>query len=69
MGEPMDVIHGGVKTRMIEVIQSQPDDSSFDEILRELAFSRMIERGVSDVEAGRTIGHEEMGQVIESWQK
>lgn len=65
----MDVVHGGVKTRMIEVIQSQPDDSSFDEILRELAFSRMVERGVSDVESGRTISHEEVGLVIEPWQK
>jgi hypothetical protein len=24
-----------------EIVQAQPDDSSFDEILRELAFSRM----------------------------
>ena len=36
-----------VKERVSEIIQAQPDDSSFDEILRELAFSRMVERGLA----------------------
>ncbi len=33
-----------VKDIMIKIIQEQPDDSSFDEIIRELAFSNMIDR-------------------------
>jgi predicted transcriptional regulator len=57
------------KERMIKVIQEQPDDSSYDEILRELAFARMVDRGLSDVEAGRTITDEEMKRTIDSWQK
>jgi hypothetical protein len=32
-----------VKEKVSEIIQAQTDDSSFDEILRELAFSRMAE--------------------------
>ncbi len=31
------------KERVSEMVQAQPDDSSFDEILRELAFSRMVD--------------------------
>ena len=31
-----------VKERMKEVIASQPDDASYEEILRELAFEHMI---------------------------
>lgn len=31
-----------VKEQMVQIIHAQPDDSSFDEILRELAFARMI---------------------------
>lgn len=54
---------------MIRVIQEQPDDSSFEEILRELAFARMVDRGLADSEAGRVISHEEMGRQIESWRK
>jgi hypothetical protein len=57
------------KEYMTQIIQSQPDDSSYDEILKELAFARMIERGVADSHAGRTISNEEMKRRIESWRK
>lgn len=49
-----------VKETVPEIVQAQPDDSSFDEILRELAFSRMIERGLADSHQGRMISNEEM---------
>jgi predicted transcriptional regulator len=55
------------KDLMIQTIQELPDDSSYEEILRELAFSRMIERGLADSEAGRTISNEEMGRRIASY--
>ena len=58
-----------VKERVFEIVQAQPDDSSFDEILRELAFSRMIERGLADSRQGRTISNEEMEHRIRTWQK
>ena len=58
-----------VKDQMVRLIQEQPEDSSYDEILRELAFARMVERGLEDSKAGRAISHEEMKRVIESWRK
>ena len=57
------------KGRIINVIQEQPDDATFDDILRELALARMIERGLADSDAGRTISHEEMKRQIDSWRK
>ena len=57
------------KGKMARIVQEQPDDSSFDEILRELAFARMIERGLEDSLSGRTISHEEMSRIIKSWRK
>ncbi len=48
------------KEQMLEIIREQPDDSSYDELLRELAFERMVERGFDDADHGRTIGNEEM---------
>ncbi len=35
------------KETMKEIIARQPEDSSYDEILRELAFARMIQRGLA----------------------
>ncbi len=58
-----------VKDRMIAIIASQPDDSSYDEILRELALARMIKRGLADSDAGRTVGDEDIGRRIQSWQE
>lgn len=58
-----------VKDVMIKVIQDQPEDSDFDEILRELAFIKMVNRGLTDSDAGRTVPHEEIEQRMKSWQK
>ncbi len=55
------------KEQMVKIIQDQPEDSSYDELLRELAFARMVERGLADSDARRTISHEEMGHRIKTW--
>ncbi len=57
-----------VKEQMIHIIQEQPEDSSYDEILRELAFSLMIEKGLSDSDNNRTISNDEMRRRIRTWQ-
>ena len=57
------------KEAMIDIIGRQPDDSSYDEILRELAFARMVQRGLADSDAGRTLSDEDVKGKIDSWQK
>ena len=57
------------KDELTKLIQDQPDDSSYDEILRELAFNLMVLRGLMDSDEGKTISNEEMGRRIRSWQK
>jgi len=52
-----------------KVIDSLPDDTSYDEIIKELAFNRMIERGLENSKNGRTISNVEMKQKIKQWQK
>ena len=58
-----------VKEKMTEVIQSQPEDATYEEIMRELAFEKMIERGLSDSRSGRVVSNEEMERRIRTWQK
>ena len=58
-----------VKEKMTEIIRSQPDDSSFDEILRALLFDRTIEKGLHDSLHGRVISNDNMKNRIQSWQK
>jgi len=58
-----------VKDKMKSLIEAQPDDASFDEILRELAFERMVERGLEDSRQGRVISNEDMGRRIRQWRR
>ena len=57
-----------VKEELTRLIEGQPDDSSREEIVRELAFQVMVERGLADSEAKRTISNEEMERRIRAWQ-
>jgi predicted transcriptional regulator len=61
------VKRGSAKQTVVELVESLPEDSSYDEILLELIMNRMIERGLADVEADRTISNEEMAKTIDSW--
>lgn len=57
------------KEKLIKIIQEQPDDMTDEEILRELLFHRMINRGLKDIEEGRVVDHEDVLKEIDSWQK
>lgn len=57
------------KEELTRLIQGQPEDSSREEIVRELAFHVMVERGIADSDAKRTISNDEMGHRIRTWQK
>jgi predicted transcriptional regulator len=57
------------KEHITELIKRQPDDSSYDEIVRELAFELMVQRGLKDSDEGRSISNEEMDRRIKTWQK
>jgi hypothetical protein len=57
------------KETMSEIIARQPEDSSYEEIMRELAYARMVERGLADADAGRTVTQREVRSRVDSWQK
>lgn len=60
---------GTAKDELKTLLEQQPEDSSSEELVRELAFHVMIQRGLADSDAGRTISNEEMGRRIRSWAK
>jgi hypothetical protein len=56
------------KEHIAEILKRQPDDSSYDDIVRELAFDLMVQRGLKDSDEQRTISNEDMDRRIKSWQ-
>ncbi|MBI4564268.1 MAG: hypothetical protein HY716_06210 [Planctomycetes bacterium] len=57
------------KEKIDEILKELPEDSSYDEILRELAFAHMVEKGLADSDAARSISDKEMERRIRSWAK
>ncbi len=57
------------KEELTNLIEEQPEDSSREEIVRELAFHVMVQRGLADSDAGRVISNDEMARRIRSWQR
>lgn len=57
------------KEELKKLLEQQPEDSSTEELVRELAFHVMVKRGLDDSDAGRMISNEAMGQRIRSWRK
>ena len=58
-----------VKEKMTGIIQSQPEDATYEEIMRELAVERMVTRGLYDSRQGRVLSNSEMERQIRTWQK
>ncbi len=55
------------KEELRKILDEQPDDSSTEELVRELAFHVMVQRGLTDVDAGRVISNRAMKRRIQSW--
>lgn len=55
------------KKEASRVIESLPDDSSYEEILRALAFDKMIRNGLKDSKENKTILNEKMKEKIKQW--
>lgn len=50
-----------------KTLDEMPDDVSVEEIIRELAFKRMIERGLQDSLNNRVISQQQLEQRIAQW--
>ncbi len=55
------------KLKLISIIEKQPEDSTFDEIIKELLLARMIERGEKDYKEGRVLTDQQMAERIKAF--
>ncbi len=52
------------KDKVREVLNRLPDDCSLDDVLYHLYVVQKIERGLADIEAGRTVPHDEVAESL-----
>jgi len=55
--------------RVAAIVASRPADSSYDDILRELAFERLVRRGLDDLASGRMLTTEQLSDEVHSWSR
>jgi len=57
------------RDEIARLVQAQPADSSRKEIVRELAFHVMVEKGLADSDAKRITSNADMAHRIRTWRK
>ncbi len=55
------------REEILRLVRALPDDTSYDEILRELAFVRMVDRGLADADGGRKIKTQKLRERVRQW--
>ena len=55
------------KAEVIEILKGLPDNSTLEEIQYHLYVRQKIERGIKDIEEGRTFTQEDMERRMEKW--
>lgn len=55
------------KEQIRSLLDDQPEDATYDDILRTLTFVRMVDQGLSDVRLGRVVDHETAPRRIRAW--
>jgi len=56
-----------IKDTMINIINKQPEDSSYDEILQELSFVNMVNKGLNDSKSNKITDHEKVKEIVKEW--
>ncbi|MHA1521233.1 MAG: hypothetical protein ACTSVZ_01270 [Promethearchaeota archaeon] len=56
-----------VKENIISFLKTLPDDVTIEDIMYHLYVRKKIQRGLEDVKEGRTVTHEEMRDLINTW--
>jgi hypothetical protein len=57
------------REEIARLVQAQPADSSREEIVHELAFNVMVERGLADSDDKRVLSNADMAHRIRTWRK
>lgn len=55
------------KDQVRELLESLPEDASYEDIQYHIYVRQQVERGVADAEAGRLIPHEEVMKRLGKW--
>lgn len=56
-----------VKEELREIVEELPDDATYEDLQYRLYVRRKVERGLKDIEEGRTLTHDEVVKQMQKW--
>ena len=56
-----------LKAKMANIIRDLPDDANIEDAMEKLLVLHKIEKGIAQVEDGRTVSHEEAKHRLRRW--
>jgi len=56
-----------IKEATLRMIEHMPDDASLEDIMYELYFRQRIDRGLRELDEGKTVSHEEIKRSLAKW--
>lgn len=55
------------KQAALRMIERMPDDASLEDIMYELYFRQRVDRGLHELDEGKTVSHEEVKRSLVKW--
>ena len=56
-----------IKELVLELIKAMPDTASLEDIMAELYFRFKVDSGLQDLDAGRSMDHDQVKQRLNKW--
>jgi len=63
------MVNINLKESVKELIDRLPDDSDYEDIIAEIYFKQQVEEGLTELDNGKGISHNEVKKRLEKWLK
>ena len=57
------------KTQLLDIIDKMPDEISVGDLIAEIHFKEKLDKGLRQIDEGKTLTHEEAKQRLSKWLK
>ena len=55
------------KERILKIVEQMPDTATVEDVMDELYFKEVVNRGLADLTAGRLINHDDAKKRLAQW--
>jgi predicted transcriptional regulator len=57
------------KDKVLEAVREMPQEFDLEELIERLIFIDKVEKGIKQLDEGKTVSHDQAKNIIKSWQK